>query len=276
VWFVALAAAAESPRAVVVEDGLALLALGSDGAALPSGSSPDGLRWTEPVVDEVVAGVHQGDAWRVLGADGTTTPCTVVGFRRLAADAQGFGSDLDPTCGGWLRFAELSCEGPVASGIGVPGSATDAVVFRETPPTAADHAAATAALQRSENWKAAVAGVKTRGLPLQTEVVVRAFGPWRVVEASAYTGEGWTWCGGEDALERRVLVLDAAGVDVLPARTLAEPAQPSDRIVDGVYDLDHDGVPELRVTRPLQGVFTIHADDAETEPLPTPFCGCPC
>jgi hypothetical protein len=276
VWFaVAAALAAESPRAVRVDEGLPLLSLGPAPDAPPAAPSPDGARWTEPVAADLVAGVGLGDPWVVLGNDGSRAECRVVGFRRTAEDAQGYGSEADPSCGGWVVWGELACDGSAVDGVAVPGRRTSARTFAERPPTSAERGIGARALATTPEWRS-LTGWLGGNADLHLVYDVRPFGPWLVVEGTAYTGEGWAACGGADLLERRVLVADASGRVVLPARALATPWGVEQRIVDGVSDLDRDGVPELRITRPLEAVSTVTPDGGEVAPLPTPFCGCPC
>lgn len=277
-WFPILTAVAapESVRPVVVRDDHVLLALGADPSAPPTTPSPDGVRWLEPVGDEVGDGVHLGDAWVALGSDGARTTCRVTGFVRTADDAQGYGAPDDPTCGGWAAWAELACDGPVRDGVGVEGRRTPARTYAERPPTPEERARGAKALAGSDEWRKVLGAMDAVGEPVHVAIDVRPFGPWSVVEASAYTGDGWIGCGSDQLLTRRVLVLDDAGRELLPARALAEPWGRDDRIVDGVYDLDHDGRPELRVVRPLEEVVVVGPDGVERAPLPTRFCGCPC
>lgn len=277
-WFVPVTFAAAPPRPlpVVVREEATLLALGSIPAELPRAGSPDGAGWTEPVADEAVEGVRLGDPWVVLGADGSRAACRVTGFRRSAVDAQGYGSEDDPTCGGWSAWAELSCDRPAADGVALPGRRTVAKVFAERDPVPAERAAATKALADSPEWKATLAAVGADGDLVQERADVRSYGPWTVVEASAYTGDGYVGCGAEARLERRVLVLGADGLPLGPARTLAGPWSVDDRIVDAVYDLNRDGAPELRVSRVLEETVLVGPDGAEAASLPEHFCGCPC
>lgn len=275
-WFVVTAAlAAESPRAVRVEEGLPLLSLGAASAEPPAGPSPDGARWTEPVAAEAVAGVALGDPWVVLGNDGSRAPCRVVGFRRTAIDAQGYGTDEDPSCGGWSAWAELACDAPAADGVAIAGRHTTARTFGDRAPTAAERGIAIRAVAETGEWRS-LTGWLGGNADLHLAYDVRPFGPWLVVEATAYTGEGWSVCGGEDLLERRVAVVDARGAIVAPPRALATPWGVEQRVVEGVSDLDRDGLPELRIARPLESEVTLGAGAAELAPLATPFCGCPC
>ncbi len=261
------------PIPVVVREGERWLELGSVTAELPTRAT--GRPWVAPL-EGPVAGVEPGSRWVVLGDDGSRSSCTVTGLVRAADDAEGYGSEADPTCGGWIAFASLSCEGgaPVG-GVALPGRWSSARAFAPTPAPEGARARAQAVVTSDPAWLARWSELSAAGRAPTVEVEARVHGLWTVGEVELRTGPRWRDCGSDEVFERWLVVLDAQGEVVWSPRRGPDPWDASPTVV-GVYDLENDGFPELRIVEQLQRTDLMDRAGAVRAHLPVRFCGCPC
>lgn len=222
--------------------GLDAAATASAVAGAPAAAPGAGGNWVSKLDALEVGGVKVGDAWTGMSAEGVATPCTVDGFVALTRTV----GDAVP-CGGPSVLASLSCRGDGNQFALAPHTAEPVRWIKGGKPKPAALAAAMVAVTSSRAFLDARGAIgrlaeARRGAvdeAFEVDVVRAGDTVGMLVVATLSTGPKGAGCSAEGDQRTVVGVVNATGGELTTFQDLGAGT------VDGVFDLDGDGRPEL-------------------------------